>query len=168
MKKLNIREIVILSLLISIAAVLSYIESAIGLVLPIPYAKIGLTNIAIVFALYTLGWQYAIVVSGARLLLTFLMFPNAFALLYSILGAVISLSGMILVKKVNVFSTVGVSVVGGILHNIGQIIAACLVMQTLGIATYLVPLAVAGTIAGVLIGIVCGILVNRISKYIKL
>ena len=73
---------------------------------------------------------------------------------------------MILLKKTNRFSTVGVSVVGGVAHNIGQIIAACFILRLSGFVLYLIPLTISGTVAGVLIGILSGILVKRLKKHI--
>jgi heptaprenyl diphosphate synthase len=83
---------------------------------------------------------------------------------FSIAGAVLSLAGMILMKKIGVFSCISVSVGGGILHNVGQIAIACLWTQTAGVALYLPPLLISGTLAGMIIGVVAGLLVKKLEK----
>ncbi len=165
-RKINTKRLVTLSALVAAAMILSYIESMIPLPLPIPGAKVGLSNIATVFALYTLGWQSAAAVSLVRVLLSALLFGNAAALIYSLSGAVLALLFMILLYKTKKFSSVGVSVVGGVAHNAGQIIAAALVMENAAISVYIAPLAIVGTAAGVAVGVAAGLLVGRIKKYI--
>ncbi|MBO7196187.1 MAG: Gx transporter family protein [Clostridia bacterium] len=157
---------VTLSALIAVAMILSYIESLIPAFVAVPGVKIGLSNIATVFALYTLGWPYAICVSVVRVLLSALLFGNFVSLIYSLSGAALALTAMILLKKIDSFSSIGVSVAGGVCHNAGQIIAACIVMETAAIALYIIPLIVSGTIAGVVIGLAAGNLVERIKKYL--
>lgn len=166
MKKLDTKKLVTLSALIAVAMILSYIESLIPTFVAVPGVKMGLSNIATVFTLYALGWPYAIIVSIIRVLLSALLFGNVTSLIYSLAGATLALASMILLKKLDKFSSVGVSVVGGLFHNVGQITAACLVMETTAISLYLIPLTISGTIAGVVIGLIAGNLVNRIKKYL--
>ena len=163
---LSTRQMVTLSALIAVAMILSYIESMIPAFVAVPGVKIGLSNIATVFALYTLGWPYAICVSVVRVFLSALLFGNFISLIYSLSGAALALGVMIALKKIDKFSTVGVSVAGGVCHNAGQIIAACIVMETASIALYIIPLIISGTIAGVVIGLAAGNLVERIKKYL--
>ncbi len=165
-RKLDTKRLTLLSALIAVAMILSYIESMIPAFVAVPGVKMGLSNIATVFTLYTLGWPYAIIVSVVRVFLSALLFGNVVGLIYSVSGAALALLTMILLKKIDKFSTIGVSVVGAVCHNIGQIIAACIVMETAAIAYYLIPLFLSGTIAGVLIGIASGSLIERIKKYI--
>ena len=164
--KLTTKQLVTLSSLIAVAMILSYVESMIPAFVAVPGVKIGLSNIATVFALYALGWPYAICVSVVRVFLSALLFGNFVSLIYSVSGAALALTVMILLKKLDSFSSVGISVAGGVAHNAGQIIAACIVMETSGIALYLIPLTISGTIAGVVIGLVAGNLVERVKKYI--
>lgn len=165
-KKLTTRQLVTLSALIAVAMILSYVESMIPAFVAVPGVKVGLSNIATVFALYALGWPYAICVSVVRVFLSALLFGNFVSLIYSLSGAALALLVMILLKKLDRFSSVGISVAGGVCHNAGQIIAACIVMETTAIAVYIIPLILSGTIAGVVIGIVAGNLVDRVKKYI--
>ena len=148
-------------LLTALALVLSYLESLIP-PLWVPGVKLGLPNLAVVFALYRLGWKDACAISLVRVVLVTLLFGNGAALAYSIAGAALSLSLMGLLKKTRKFSTVGVSVAGGVAHNAGQILVAMALLETARLAWYLPVLWVSGTIAGVLIGIVSGVLVERV------
>lgn len=148
-------------LLTALALVLSYLESLIP-PLWVPGVKLGLPNLAVVFALYRLGWKDACAISLVRVVLVTLLFGNGAALAYSIAGAALSLSLMGLLKKTVKFSTVGVSVAGGVAHNAGQILVAMALLETSRLAWYLPVLWVSGTIAGVLIGIVSGVLVERV------
>ena len=166
-KKLSTKQMVTLSALVAVAMILSYVESMIPAFVAVPGVKMGLSNIATVFALYSLGWPYAICVSVVRVLLSSLLFGNFVSLIYSLSGAFLALGIMILLKKLDRFSTVGVSVAGGVGHNAGQIIAACIVMENAAISLYIIPLIISGTISGVLIGLVAGNLVERVKKYIK-
>ncbi len=165
-KKLSTKQLVTISTLVAVAMILSYVESMIPAFVAVPGVKVGLSNIATVFALYTLGWPYAIGISVVRVFLSSLLFGNFVGMIYSLSGAALALVSMILLKKLDIFSTVGISVVGGVCHNIGQIIAACIVMETAAIAVYIIPLLFSGTIAGVVIGLIAGNLVERVKKYI--
>jgi heptaprenyl diphosphate synthase len=165
-KKLTTKQLVTLSALIAVAMILSYIESLIPAFVAVPGVKMGLSNIATVFALYALGWQYAICVSVVRVFLSALLFGNFVSLIYSLSGAALALALMILLKKLDRFSSVGVSVAGGVGHNAGQIIAACIVMENAAISLYIIPLIISGTLSGIVIGLVAGNLVERVKKYI--
>ena len=166
-KKLDTKKLVLISSLIAVAMVMSRIEALVPIFdAIIPGYKIGLANVATLFALYTLGLPYAILVSVFRVFLTFLLFPKFEVFLLSLSGAALALASMILLKKLNRFSTIGVSVVGAIAHNIGQIIAACLLYGTNVIAVNLFFLVIIATITGVLIGILSGMIIKRLKKYI--
>ena len=148
-------------LITALALVLSYAESLLP-PLGVPGVKLGLPNLAVVFALYRLSWKDACAISLVRVALAALLFGNGAALAYSMAGAVLSLSAMGLLWKTEKFSPVGVSVAGGVAHNAGQILVAMALLETTRLAWYLPVLWVSGTVAGVLIGIVSGVLVKRI------
>ena len=97
-------------------------------------------------------------------MLSSVLFGQAVNLLYSLAGAVLSLSGMILIKKTDRFSSIAVSVAGGVLHNVGQIIVACLITETKQLLLYLPVLLITGTISGIVIGLTAGLLNKRIEK----
>ncbi len=162
------KRLVTLSSLIAIAMILSYIESLIPVFIPIPGVKLGLSNIASVFTLYTLGAPCAICVSLIRVTLSSLLFGSISSFLYSMSGAILSLVAMCLLHRLTSLSPIGVSTVGGVLHNIGQVAMAALIMDSGAILLYLPVLFVSGTVAGVVIGIAGGILAKRLEKILKL
>lgn len=156
------RRAATLGIAVALALILSYVESLVPISAGVPGIKIGLPNIVIVFILYRIGGKDAAAVSLMRVLLVSLLFGNFAAFIYSVSGAVLSLAGMILLKKTNAFSCVGVSVAGALLHNAGQIAAAALLMRTSEIAYYMPVLAVTGTVSGIAVGIAGGILLKRV------
>lgn len=162
--KLRPRTISTVAMASTLALILSYIESLVPLSFAVPGIKMGLANIAIVFVLYRLGEKEAIAVSLIRLFWVAVLFDSFMTFLYSLAGAALSMTVMIILKRSGKFSAVGVSVAGGITHNAGQIIAAVLLMETAQIAYYLPVLVVSGTVTGVIIGIVSALLINKIPK----
>lgn len=159
------KKVAFLGLSIALAMILSFVESQIPALVAIPGIKVGLPNLVIVFLLYKMSAKDAIIVSIIRTLLVSILFGNIQMLTFSVAGAALSLASMILLKKTNWFSTITVSIVGGIFHNIGQIAAAILWTQTAGIVTYLPVLLISGTIAGAVIGLISGMLVERLKKW---
>ena len=157
------KKLVTLAVTISVAMILSFVESRIPAFVAIPGVKVGLANIAVIFALYKMGWREAIVVSVIRVLLVALLFGSVVSLAYSIAGALISLSLMILLRKIGIFTEVAVSVVGGITHNIGQILIAFLLLETNVVFYYLPFLLVSGVIAGIAVGVASALLIKRIK-----
>lgn len=153
-----------MGLMIALALVLSYVEAQIPTFVAIPGIKVGLANIVVVFALYSFGTKEAFVVSIFRVLLAALMFGSVMSLAYSAAGAFLSLLGMILLKKSGLFGCVAVSVVGGMLHNLGQILMACLVLETNVVIYYLPFLVLSGTIAGVVVGLVAALVLKRLGN----
>ena len=145
--------------------VLSYVE----MMLPpiwsaVPGIKVGLPNVIIIFVLYKLSFKYAAFISLLRVFAVALLFGNVLTLSYSIAGAVISLTLMWLLKKTSLFSMVGVSIAGGVSHNLGQIIVAMIVMQTKEIGYYMAILAVSGVLAGIVIGLIGAMLLKYTQK----
>ena len=147
--------------------ILSFVESLIPPLAMVPGVKIGLANIVTVFLLYTLGIRAAGAVSLVRVLLSALLFGNVQSLIFALSGALLSFVVMIVAKHLLPFGTVGVSVLGAIAHNAGQIIAAVIVMETVGVAYYFIPLVISGTLGGVLVGIVAAVITKRLEKIIK-
>lgn len=156
------KKIAFLGIVTSVALILAYIEA----ILPpiwtaVPGIKVGLPNLIIIFVLYKLGFKSAVVVSGVRLIIVSMLFGNAMTLAYSVAGAVLSLALMGILKKIDMFSTVGVSIVGAVAHNLGQIIVAIFLFDTVQIGYYMVVLAITGTLAGVFIGIGSNLILKR-------
>ncbi len=156
-----------MGMLTALALVFSYIEFLLPVNLGIPGIKLGLANLAVMVTLYTISARAAFTLSLVRILLTGFTFANLSMMIYSLAGGMLSLIIMILVKRSNLFSVTGVSVLGGVFHNLGQIIAAALVVETAGLLYYLPVLILSGTISGVLIGILSSILIQRLTKLIN-
>lgn len=148
----------------ALALIFSYIEAIIPVSIPIPGVKLGITNIVIVTALYFFGIKEAVGISLIRVLLIGLLFGNVISLVYSFSGAVLSLAGMIICKKLKL-TIIGVSAIGGVLHNIGQLIAAVFVLRSAAIINYYPVLFVSGLLTGILIGIISYRIVKTVSKY---
>lgn len=160
------KRIAFLALSTTLALILSFVESQIPALVAIPGIKVGLPNIVMVFLLYVVGWKETITVSFIRIFIVSILFGNIQSLTFSLAGALLSLLCMILLKKLNWFSCITVSITGGIFHNVGQIIAACLWTNTAEIAFFYLPvLLVSGTIAGAIIGIIAGVVVKRLQKW---
>lgn len=155
------RKITVLAMAIALAMILSYVESLIPSP-GIPGVKMGLANIVVVFCLYRLGWKEAAGVSLLRVFLVSLLFGHAASLMYSAAGAVLSLLGMTALKATDRLGCVAVSVIGGVLHNVGQILVAWALMGP-NVVYYLPILIVSGTVTGVLIGVLAGLIVKRID-----
>ena len=151
------------ALSVTLAMILSFVESQIPAFVAIPGVKIGLTNIVIIYALYKMGWKYAVVISLVRVLLVGILFGNGVSLIYSFAGAVMSFVIMVLLKKVKVFSTMAVSVAGGVTHNMAQIGMACIIMETNLISYYAPFLVLSGTLAGIAIGVISAIMIKRVD-----
>ena len=115
-------SVAFLGLFTAFAMILSYVERLIPTFVAIPGIKLGLPNIAIIVILYKFGEKEAFIISMLRVLLSSLLFTNGITMLYGLVGAALSFIVMILLK--NTLSLVTVSILGGVVHNIGQIIVA--------------------------------------------
>ncbi|MBO5969585.1 MAG: Gx transporter family protein [Clostridia bacterium] len=158
------KKVAFLGMCIALSMILSFVESQIPPLMAVPGVKMGLPNIVMVFMLYKIGAKDTAIVSILRVILVGILFGTPLSMIYSLVGAALSLIGMILLKKTNLFAPITVSVAGGILHNIGQIATACIVMETAQIAYYLPVLLISGTIAGILIGLTAAMILKRLDK----
>ena len=165
---LRIKKITFLALFASLALLLSYVEMLLPPIFTgVPGIKMGLPNIVIILILYRFGIKEAAIVSLVRLLIVSILFGNITMFWYSLAGSVLSLAVMGILKKLDILSTVGVSVAGAIMHNVGQMIVAMLLMQTSEIGYYMIVLSITGTIAGIFIGL-CGALLHKRLAKIKM
>ena len=144
--------------LLSLSLVLSYVETLV----PLPAGvKLGLANIVTLFLLYRHRIGEALTVAFLRISLSALLFGSPVSFFYSLLGSVLSLAVTLLFMRLPVFSPVGVSLVGAVFHNIGQLIAAMILLGQ-NILLYLPVLILSGTVAGTFIGILSGIAIEKI------
>lgn len=162
MKK-KLLPLTIRALLVAIALIFSYVEVLLPLPLFLPGMKVGLANIVIVFLLYRLSFRDAAICSALRVLLASLLFGSMISFAYSIAGAICSLLGMWLARKW--FSPIGVSVIGGVLHNLGQLAVAICLVQTSALAWYFPLLLLFGTISGVCIGLLAGLCLKKLPTH---
>ncbi|MDD3414275.1 MAG: Gx transporter family protein [Lachnospiraceae bacterium] len=159
---MQIKKISTLSALLTLSLICSYIESLIPFYFGVPGMKLGLTNLVIVFLLYSYSFKEALAVNVARILLTGFLFGNLFGILYSLAGALLSLVMMALIQRTKKFSVIGVSVCGGVTHNIGQLLMAMMIVENYRVSFYLPVLIVAGCLMGALIGIAANEVIRRV------
>ena len=152
-----------MGLFLAFALVLSYIESLVPVSLGILGVKLGLANLAVLLALYVYGWREALLLNLMRVLLSGFLFGSLFMAMYSMAGALCSFSAMCLLKRTGRFSLTGVSMAGGVFHNVGQLLTAFFVLKAPGVVFYLPVLLAAGIGAGFLMGR----LSEEVIKYIR-
>ena len=148
----------------ALALIFSYVETLIPIHIGIPGVKLGLANLIVVIALYRMGVREAYVLSFVRVILAGFLFGNLFAILYSLAGGLLSLTVMVFLKKTEKFSVLGVSMAGAVFHNIGQLIMAAIVLESLSITYYLPVLMISGIVTGLLIGIVANEMLKRVRS----
>ena len=132
----------------TLALIFSYVETLIPIQFGIPGVKLGLANLIIVIALYRMKLSEAYLLSIVRVLLAGFIFGNYFSIIYSLAGGLLSLTVMALLRKKGGFSVIGVSIAGGVFHNIGQLIIASVIVETFSVMYYVPVLLIAGLVTG--------------------
>lgn len=160
------KKVAFLGMFTALGLVLGWLESLVPIYPVVPGMKIGLANLVTLLVLYRFGWKEAGCVNLLRVGLSSLLFGNFSLFIYSLSGAGLSLFIMIFLKKTDKFSVTGVSVAGGVMHNVGQLIMAVILMETAVIAYYLPVLLVSGVISGLLIGLAGAFLHRHLPKEI--
>lgn len=148
----------------ALALIFSYVETLIPVSFGIPGVKLGLANLIIVTALYKMRLRDVYVLSVTRVVLSGLIFGNYISILYSLSGGLLSLFVMSALKKRDSFSVMGVSVAGGVFHNIGQLLIAMLIVETFSVSYYIPVLLAAGTATGLVNGILAGQILKRLKN----
>ena len=148
----------------ALALIFSYVETLIPINFGIPGVKLGLANLVVVMVLYKTDFKEALLLSVMRVILAGFIFGNLFSILYSLVGGVLSLVVMNALRHRKSFSVIGVSIAGGVSHNIGQLIVAMLMVETYQVGYYLPVLLIAGTLTGAVIGIVCREVLKRVQN----
>lgn len=156
---MSAKKISYISMLSALAIVFGYIESLFPAA-PIPGIKLGLSNIVILFAIYKTDKSSAFFIMLIKVLVTSLLFSGLNVFWYSFFGGLLSIIAMISFKKV--FSVTGVSMIGGVFHNVGQLLVAAFIMQTKAVFVYLPALLISGVIVGFITGTVCNIILKKI------
>ncbi len=142
----------VLALLTALAVLMGYVESLIPLNAGVPGIKIGICNIVVLFVLLLFSWKEALAVSAARVLIIGFLFGNLYSIAYGLAGTALSILGMTLLLKSRRCGLLGVSAAGGVLHNVGQILTAKLVLPSLPLLWYVPVLIFAGMAAGAVVG----------------
>ena len=153
-----------LGVFLAVALICSYIESLIPFYFGIPGVKLGLTNIVVVLMLYCVGTKEAFFISLLRIVLAGFMFGNMFSILYSLSGGCFSFLMMYLLKKTGKLGILPISIMGGLSHNIGQMVVAAFIVSNYQILYYLPVLLIAGAVTGLLIGIAAQEVILRVGK----
>ena len=148
----------------ALALIFSYVETLIPIQFGIPGVKLGLANLIIVIALYRMKLSEAYLLSIVRVLLAGFIFGNYFSIIYSLAGGILSLTVMALLRKKGGFSVIGVSIAGGVFHNIGQLIIASVIVETFSVMYYVPVLLIAGLVTGLLIGIASDGMLKRLAN----
>lgn len=148
----------------AVALIFSYVESLIPIHFGIPGIKLGLANLIIIIALCKLSVKEAYVLSVLRVVLAGFLFGNLFSIVYSLAGGLFSLTVMVLLKKSDKFSLLGLSMAGGVFHNIGQLLVATVVLESLKLAYYLPVLLISGLVTGLVIGLVANEMLKRLKN----
>lgn len=160
----NSKTVAYIGMFSAFAIIISYLESLVPINIAIPGIKPGFANIVIVLAIYCLNFKAGILINFIRILVIGIMFGNIYSIIISFAGAILSLTIMIITKKTKFFSIVGVSICGGVFHNIGQLIAAYFLTDVFVLGYYLPFLIIGGLITGVMVGILSNIIYERIIK----
>lgn len=163
----RINKIAYTGLLSAFAIIISYVEMLLPLNIGIPGVKPGLANFIILIVLYEFGVKEAFIINFIRILVNGILFANVFSILFSLSGALISMITMFLVKKVKGISMIGVSIAGGVSHNIGQILIASVIVETYSVVYYIPVLILSGVITGILVGVLALKIKPVIHKIVK-
>ena len=158
------RKISYYGIFASLAILMGYVELMIPFPMPVPGVKIGLSNIVVLLCMYVMGIKEGFYISIVRVIISALLFRGFMGFWYSISGAALSYIVMALAIKSKHISSIGVSVLGGVFHNIGQIIVAVIILGR-SVVIYLVPvLMVSGVVSGIAIGLITKYCVYYINK----
>lgn len=158
------RRIALYGMLIALALVLSYAESQVPVFFAVPGMKLGLTNLVVLLALYLMDAKSAVLINIVRILLVSFTFGNGASFFYSLAGGLLSGAVMILLKRTGRFGMTGVSMAGGVSHNIGQILVAMLVLRTRALGWYLLALWFTGLASGFAVGLLGGWIGGRVKR----
>ncbi len=159
------RKVATLGMMVALAMILSYIESIIILPIGIPGIKVGLSNLLVVILLYTYGWREALLVNFTRILLSGLLFGTGMSLVFSLVGGCLSFLVMALFYNRKLLTVTGISILGGVFHNTGQLIAAVFFFSVKAPFFYLPALILCGVLTGALNGILATAVLTQLEKF---
>lgn len=149
------------SAFLALMLIMSYVENQVSFLIPIYGVKLGLCNTVVLIALYTFGGRFALITNMARIFLVGVLFGNAYGMIYSFAGGMVSFVLMYITKKTNLFSKLSVSVIGALGHNLAQMLVAVTLLKNSFISMYLPVLLISAITTGGLIGILGGIVCEK-------
>ena len=159
------RLVAISAMFAALALIFSYVEVLIPIPVPVPGIKLGLANLVIIIAIYRMGFKYSFTINMVRIVAAGLLFSGVFGMIYSLAGGILSIVVMYILYRTGLFSMVGVSMAGGVCHNLGQLLTACVLLQNTGILSYFPVLLFSGLISGIIIGILAYIIEKRLPAF---
>lgn len=158
------KKITMAALMAALALIFSYIEVLIPFSVGVPGIKLGIANLVIIVSLYYLGAGYAFIVNVVRILIAGLLFNGLFGAVYSLAGALVSFAVMVLLKRTKIFSVTGVSMAGGVAHNLGQILVAAFLVSNIKVFVYFPVLVISGVISGAVIGVLAYLILRKLPQ----
>lgn len=165
---ISIKKIALIAIFITLSLILSYVDSLIPINIMVPGIKIGLANLIIIYSLYMLGIKEAIFISIIRVVISSILFGSILTFVYSLTGAIVSLLIMVILKSFTSLTVITISIIGGVMHNMTQIIVAIILMNTKEIVYYLPILILTGVISGMMIGIFSTLLIKFSKNNLKI
>lgn len=163
-QSLRTRRLALSAMFAALALIFSYVEAIIPFSIGIPGIKLGIANLVIIIALYEMNFRYAFTINVVRILVAGLLFNGFFGAVYSLAGGILSIILMWALKQIGHFSMIGVSMAGGLAHNLGQLSVAALIVSNFKMFLYFPVLMFSGIITGILIGIVAYIVDSKVPK----
>ena len=157
------KKVPLYAMLVALAMIFSYVEALLPISFGVPGMKLGLANLIVVIGLYLLKPGEVLLISVLRIVLVGYLFGNGMSIVYSLAGGLLSFVLMALLRKIKGFSMIGVSIAGGVSHNVGQLLVAAFVLES-GAVFYYAPVLLAGLVTGTLIGIAAGRIVKAVKK----
>lgn len=165
---ISIKKIALIAIFITLSLILSYVDNLIPINIVVPGIKIGLANLIIIYSLYMLGIKEAIFISIIRVVISSILFGSILTFVYSLTGAIVSLLIMVILKSFTSLTVITISIIGGVMHNMTQIIVAIILMNTKEIVYYLPILILTGVISGMMIGIFSTLLIKFSKNNLKI
>lgn len=157
----NTSSVAYYSVFLALMLIMSYVENQVSFLIPVYGVKLGLCNVVVLVALYTFGTNFALIINMVRIFLVGVLFGNAYGMIYSFAGGIVSFVLMYIAKRTNLFSKMGVSIIGALGHNVAQIVVATILLKNSLISLYLPVVLISAILTGGLIGIAGGIVCKK-------
>ncbi len=160
-------KIALSAMMAALALIFSYVEAIIPFNAGIPGVKLGIANLVVLVSLYVLGARYTLTINVLRILVAGLLFNGFFGAMYALAGGILSFVAMVLLKKTGLFSTIGISMAGGVAHNLGQLLVAAAIVENTKLFLYFPVLLFSGMISGIFIGILAHLVLRKLPEGVQ-